>query len=89
MCIFILNKSNQIKDGEQKWKSENASMTSETLQNPYFVRLFCIWILTKHISNYNIVKNRSLDKIKILWALKFQKKGGRDHFEKGGGGLME
>ena len=36
-------------------------MTSETLQNPYFVRLFCIWILTKHISNYNIVKNRSFD----------------------------
>ena len=51
-------------------------MTSEALQNPYFVRLFCIWILTKHISTYNIVKNKSFDKIKILWALKFNKEGG-------------
>ena len=34
-------------------------MTSEALQNPYFVRQNCIWILTKHISNYNIVDNRS------------------------------
>ena len=26
-------------------------MTSEVLQNPYFVRLYCIYILTKHIFN--------------------------------------
>ena len=51
-------------------------MNSETLQNPYLVRLFCIWILTKHISNYNIEKNMSFDQIKIVWALKFQKGGG-------------
>ena len=51
-------------------------MNSETLQNPYLVRLFCILILTKHISNYNIVKNRLFDKIKIVWALKFKKGGG-------------
>ena len=37
----------------------------------------------EHICNYNIVKNRSFDKIKIVWALKFQKRG--DHFEKKGG----
>ena len=60
-------------------------MTSEALQNPYFVRLFCIWISTKHISTYNIVKNRSFDKIKIVWALKFQKKGGEPLWKKGGG----
>ena len=29
-------------DGEEKWKSENAQMTSEVLQNSYFARLFCI-----------------------------------------------
>ena len=34
-------------------------MTSEVLQNPYFVRLYCIHILTKHIFNYKIVKHRS------------------------------
>ena len=34
-------------------------MTSEVLQNPYFVRLYCIYILTKHIFNYKIVKNIS------------------------------
>ena len=31
-------------------------MTSEALQNPYFVSLYCIYILTKHIFTYNIVK---------------------------------
>ena len=31
-------------------------MTSEALQNPYFVRLYCISILTKHICNNKIVK---------------------------------
>ena len=61
-------------------------MTCEVLQNPYFVRLFCIWILTKHISNCNIVINRSFDKIKILWALKFKKKGGGEPLWKRGGG---
>ena len=60
-------------------------MTSEALQNPYFVRLFCIWILTKHISTYNIVKNKSFDKIQIVWALKLKKRGG-DHVDKKGGG---
>ena len=29
-------------DDEKKWKSKNAQMNSEALQNPYFVRLFCI-----------------------------------------------
>ena len=56
-------------------------MTSEALQNPYFVGLFCIWMLTKHISNCNIVKNKSFDKILILWELKFQKKGGGGGWE--------
>ena len=60
-------------------------MTSEALQNPYFVRLFCIWILTKYISNYNIVKNRSFGKILILWELKFPKKGGGTTLKKKGG----
>ena len=60
-------------------------MTSEALQNPYFVRLFCIWILTKHISTYNIVKNRSFDTIKILWALKFEKRGETTLKKRGGG----
>ena len=46
-------------------------MTSEALQNPYFVRLFCILL---------IVKNRSFDKM----GIKVSKRGG-DHFEKGGG----
>ena len=33
-------------------------MTSEVLQNPYFVGLYCIYnlILTKHTFNYKIVK---------------------------------
>ena len=35
-------------------------MTSEALTNPYFVRLSCIQIMTKHIFNYKIVKYRSL-----------------------------
>ena len=35
-------------------------MIFEAHQNPYFVRLYCINILTKHIFNYKIVKNRSL-----------------------------
>ena len=30
-------------------------------KNPYFVRPFCIWILTKHISNYNIVNKAIRD----------------------------
>ena len=59
-------------------------MTSEALQNQYFVMLFCIRILTKHFSNYNIVQNRSFDKLKILWALKFQKKGGTTLKSEGG-----
>ena len=59
-------------------------MTSEALQNPYFVRLFCIWILTEHISTYNSVQNKSFDKIKIVSALKFKKEGGGNHVEKGG-----
>ena len=58
-------------------------MNSEALQNPYFVRLFCIWILTKHI--YNYIQNRSFDKIKIVWAFKFQKKGGGTTLKGGGG----
>ena len=35
-------------------------MIFEAHQNPYFVRLYCLNILTKHTFNYNIVKNRSL-----------------------------
>ena len=35
-------------------------MIFEAHQNPYFVRVYCINILTKHIFNYKIVKNRSL-----------------------------
>ena len=35
-------------------------MIFEAHQNPYFVKLYCINILTKHIFNYKIVKNRSL-----------------------------
>ena len=34
-------------------------MIFEAHQNPYFVRLYFINILTKHIFNYKIVKNRS------------------------------
>ena len=44
---------------ERKLKSGNAQMIFEAHQNPYFVRLFCINILTKHIFNYKIVKNMS------------------------------
>ena len=58
-------------------------MTFEANQNPYFVRLYCApppWI--RHC-NYNIVNNKSFDKIKIVWALKFQKKGGTT-LKKGG-----
>ena len=40
--------------------------------------------MTEHLSNYNIVKNRSFDQIQILWALKFQKKGGGTTLKKGG-----
>ena len=54
-------------------------MTSEALQNPYFVRLFCT----------NIDKTHSLtepnDKIQFHGNY-FFKKGGGDHFGKGGGG---
>ena len=52
-------------------------MTSEALQNPYFVRLYC----------KNIDKTHSLtepnDKIKFHGNY-FFKKGGGDHFGKGG-----
>ena len=43
------------------------------------LRLFCIW--KKHISSYNILKNRSFDKIKILWP----KKRGGTTLKRGGG----
>ena len=55
-------------------------MTSEALQNPYFVRLYC----------KNIDKTHSLtepnDKIQFHGNYFFKKKGGGDHFGKGGGG---
>ena len=41
---------------KRKWKSENAYMSSEAHQNPYFVWLYCIYIyIDKHIFNYKIV----------------------------------
>ena len=55
-------------------------MTSEALQNPYFVRLYC----------KNIDKTHSLtepnDKIQFHGNYFFKKKGGGNHFGKGGGG---
>ena len=51
-------------------------MTSEALQNPYFVRLYC----------KNIDKTHSLaepnDKIQYSWELFLQKRGGGTTFEK-------
>ena len=52
---------------------------------PKFVFCKAILYMNIDISNYNIVKNRSFDKIKIVWTLEFPKKKGGNHFEKGGG----
>ena len=51
-------------------------MIFEAHQNPYFVRLYCINILTKHIFNYKIVKNMS--------SLFIFFKGGKVRKENGG-----
>ena len=55
-------------------------MTSEALQNPYFVRLYC----------KNIDKTHSLtepnDKIQFNGNYFFKKRGGGTTLEKGGGG---
>ena len=54
-------------------------MTSEALQNPYFLRLYC----------KNIDKTHSLtepnDKIQFHGNYFFKKGGGGNHFGKGGG----
>ena len=40
-----------------RWKENgNQKMTCEVLQNSYFVRLYRLLILAKHIFNYKIVK---------------------------------
>ena len=51
-------------------------MIFEAHQNPYFVRLYCINILTKHIFNYKIIKNRSSFCIFVLKGGKVRKENG-------------
>ena len=41
---------------EKKKEIKNGYRNFEAHQNTYFVRLCCIYILTKHIFNYKIVK---------------------------------
>ena len=53
-------------------------MTSEALQNPYFVRLYC-----KNIDKTHFLTEPN-DKIQFHGNY-FFKKGGGDHFGKGGG----
>ena len=70
-------------DGEKKM--EIRKCLDDFWSTPKSVFCRAILYMNIDISNYNIVKNRSFDKIKIVWALRFQKKWG-NHFEKGGGG---
>ena len=51
-------------------------MIFEAHQNPYFVRLYCINILTKHIFNYKIVENMSSIIVYIFKGGKVRKENG-------------
>ena len=55
-------------------------MTSEALQNPYFVRLYC-----KNIDKIHSLTEPN-DKIQFHGNYFFKKGGGGNHFGKGGGG---
>ena len=86
-CIFFKRRGGGTgmwkEDGE---KNGNQKMLRWLLKHSKSV--FCNAILymniDKHISTYNIVKNKSFDNINILWALKFKKEGGPRWKKRGG-----